>query len=195
MTLKKCSGCGIMHRQDKACHWCGERKPSGWSSGAVLKSATGIAAVALVAVGSWAVREPAADMLAQAFSRSSATVEAGQAVSAVAEQAPVVVAPMTPTQPAQPASPAPDSLMSETADGALASPSDTMSWEPAVARTWVNVRRDAGRGGDVVGVIKPDEKAMLGGESRSGWRQVKSPDMSGWVDSRLFEPDSLRTRG
>ncbi len=72
---------------------------------------------------------------------------------------------------------------------------DTASWEPAVARTWVNVRSDAGRGGDVVGIIKPAERAMLGGESRAGWRQVKAPDMSGWVDPRLFESDSLRTRG
>lgn len=67
-------------------------------------------------------------------------------------------------------------------------------WTPAVARTWVNVRADASRGGQVVGVIKPAARAMLGTD-RAGWRQVRSPDISGWVDPRLFEADSLRTRG
>lgn len=71
---------------------------------------------------------------------------------------------------------------------------DTITWVPAVARTWVNVRRDAARAGDVVGVIKPSEKAMLG-TGRGGWRLVKSPDVRGWVDPRLFEADSSRTRG
>lgn len=71
---------------------------------------------------------------------------------------------------------------------------DSTQWVPAVARTWVNVRRDASLVGDVVGVIKPSAKAMLG-IGRSGWRQVKSPDVSGWVDPRLFEADSIRTRG
>jgi SH3-like domain-containing protein len=71
---------------------------------------------------------------------------------------------------------------------------DEIQWTPAVARTWVNVRSDASRGGQVVGVIKPAARAMLG-TGRAGWRQVRSPDISGWADPRLFEPDSLRTRG
>ncbi len=88
----------------------------------------------------------------------------------------------------------PDSSLVASAAGALVE-ADSISWEPAVARTWVNVRRDAGRGGDVVGIIKPSERAMLGGVGRAGWRQVKAPDMTGWVDPRLFEADSMRTRG
>jgi hypothetical protein len=71
---------------------------------------------------------------------------------------------------------------------------DSITWTPAVARTWVNVRADASRGGEVVGVIKPTTRAMLGTD-RAGWRLVKSTEVSGWVDPRLFEPDSLRTRG
>jgi len=71
---------------------------------------------------------------------------------------------------------------------------DSITWTPAVARTWVNVRNDASRGGEVVGVIKPAARAMLGTD-RSGWRQVRSPDVNGWVDPRLFAPDSLRIRG
>ena len=86
----------------------------------------------------------------------------------------------------------PDTLVLASADVAMLS--DSIQWIPAVARTWVNVRRDASRIGDVVGVIKPSEKAMLG-IGRDGWRQVKSPDISGWVDPHLFEADSTRTRG
>ena len=74
------------------------------------------------------------------------------------------------------------------------STSDSITWVPAVARTWVNVRSDASRGGQVVGVIKPAARAMLGTD-RAGWRQVRSPDVSGWVDPRLFEADSLRKSG
>jgi hypothetical protein len=46
----------------------------------------------------------------------------------------------------------------------------------------------------VIGVIKPAARAMLGTD-RAGWRQVRSPDVTGWVDPRLFAPDSLQIRG
>ena len=77
----------------------------------------------------------------------------------------------------------------------LSSPDTTTQWVAATARTWVNVRANAGRGGNVVGVIKPSEKAMLGSVGRGGFRQVKSPEMSGWADPRLFVADTVRTRG
>lgn len=86
-----------------------------------------------------------------------------------------------------------DSMKVASAEGTMVG-DDSTQWVPAVARTWVNVRRDASLVGDVVGVIKPSAKAMLG-IGRSGWRQVKSPDVSGWVDPRLFEADSIGTRG
>ncbi len=73
-------------------------------------------------------------------------------------------------------------------------PSDSVVWTPAVARTWVNVRNDASRGGNVVGVINPSSRALLG-TTRSGWRQVRSTDVTGWVDPKLFEADSTHTRG
>lgn len=198
VTLKSCSGCGIMHRKDRSCHWCGELKQSVLRSPSTWRSATGIAAVALVAVGSWAIREPAADVLEKAFAMATsgtrsvgptslpeAVVSSGSttSTSSLAMLASSSVAPV-------------DSFAAQAlaADSATA-PADSVQWEPAVARTWVNVRSDAGRGGEVVGIIKPSEKAMLGGVGRAGWRQVKSPEMSGWVDPRLFESDSLRTRG
>lgn len=87
----------------------------------------------------------------------------------------------------------PSAAATGTSMGAM-STSDSITWVPAVARTWVNVRSDASRGGQVVGVIKPAARAMLGTD-RAGWRQVRSPDVSGWVDPRLFEADSLRKSG
>jgi SH3-like domain-containing protein len=62
---------------------------------------------------------------------------------------------------------------------------DSVTWQPAVARTWVNVRNDASPNGEVVGVISPDSRAMLG-TTRRGWRRVALDDVSGWVDPRLF---------
>lgn len=181
-----------MHRRDRACHWCGDKKAATWNSPGVLKSATGIAAVALVAVGSWAIREPAANVLATAFA-STMRAESSLSAATVVKSAPAEAAPVSAELPPVAQAPSSDTMVVATADGALAV-GDSIQWVPAVARTWVNVRRDASRIGDVVGVIKPSEKAMLG-IGRDGWRQVKSPDISGWVDPRLFEADSLRTRG
>lgn len=135
------------------------------------------------------MREPAQRVLSTAF--APATISAAQPTSVVQVGAiPKVPAAITEAA----TSVVSDSLMVATAEGALAVAPDSIQWIPAVARTWVNVRADASRGGDVVGVIKPSEKAMLG-IGRDGWRQVKSPDISGWVDPKLFESDSLHTRG
>lgn len=157
--------------------------------------------MALVAVGSWSMRDQAADVIAEAMVIIRSPASPGKTVA-------TVTAPMTPAVSPPRAAPsvdstapmvarAPESVADSvhiaSAEGALAA-ADSIRWVPAIARTWVNVRADASREGDVVGVIKPADKAMLG-IGRSGWRQVKSPDVTGWVDPRLFEADSLRTRG
>ena len=188
VALKKCSGCGIMHRRDRTCHWCGERKTAAWRSPAVLKSAAGIAAVSLLAVGSWSLREPARQAFVNAFDAAPAgrlvqTSDVPSTAEGASTLPPAAQAPML----------ALDSMKVASAEGTMVG-DDSTQWVPAVARTWVNVRRDASLVGDVVGVIKPSAKAMLG-IGRSGWRQVKSPDVSGWVDPRLFEADSIGTRG
>lgn len=201
VPLKKCSTCGIMHRRDRSCHWCGDKAATAWRSSKVTRSISGIAAVALVAVGSWSVREQAANVIAEAMVVIKSPPAPSNSIAAVAPQgAPVAsqteLAPIVDSSaPAVAQAPEPmlDSVHVASAEGALAT-SDSIRWVPAVARTWVNVRADASREGDVVGVIKPADKAMLG-IGRSGWRQVKSPDVTGWVDPRLFEADSLRTRG
>ena len=193
VTLKKCSGCGIMHRRDKSCHWCGDRTIGAWRSPAALKSISGVTAVALLAFGSWQVRGPARLALTRAI--DSIRVSDVRRPSTAPR---IVAAPATAQMPlrmpneAEAPSPPTDSMVIASAE--LAMLSDSVQWVPAVARTWVNVRSDASRIGDVVGIIKPSEKAMLG-IGRDGWRQVKSPDISGWVDPHLFEADSTRIRG
>lgn len=193
VTLKKCSGCGIMHRHDKSCHWCGDRTVGAWRSPAALKSLSGIAAIALLAVGSWQVRGPARIALTRAIdSLRIADVRKPAATTRIVAAPTQPATPMfMPTEAQAPSLPV-DSLVIASADVGLLS--DSVQWVPAVARTWVNVRSDASRIGDVVGIIKPSEKAMLG-IGRDGWRQVKSPDISGWVDPHLFEADSTRIRG
>jgi len=166
-----------------------------------MRSASGIAAFALVAVGSWAVREPAADALARVIAlaqtpRSQMTLtELPEQLVASAVGIPAVSLPGA-DLPALVAVREAEASIAPPSDAAASlAPSDTTQWVAATARTWVNVRANAGRSGDVVGVIKPSEKAMLGSVGRGGFRQVKSPDMSGWVDPRLFVADSVRTRG
>ena len=148
-----------------------------------------MAAVTLVAVGSWAVREQAGDVLTRFYNEATKSKPAPVAPTYSVEPQETVDAVLPPVAEV----PLTDSLMIASAAGELDA-ADSIQWVPAVARTWVNVRRDASRIGDVVGVIKPSEKAMLG-IGRSGWRQVRAPEVTGWVDPRLFEADSLRTRG
>jgi hypothetical protein len=199
VSLKRCSGCGIMHRQDRACRWCDAKQTSG---SAALRSASGIAAVALIAVGSWAVREPAADALAKviALTQSPTTrvtrTEVPEQLVASAVGIPAVSLPGA-DLPALSQIGAADAGAGQpgSTDSSAMMSTDTTQWVAATARTWVNVRANAGKSGDVVGVIKPSEKAMLGSVGRGGFRQVKSPEMSGWVDPRLFVADTVRTRG
>jgi hypothetical protein len=195
VKLKQCRGCGIMHRMDASCHWCGEIKSTWRLSGNALKSA---AAVALMLTGAAAayrvaptvaeyttvlVNEARDDMRASSQSPARTQYADAQGIANNAAMVPVsaVNEAMAPQQ---------DSANAVVATAGI----DSITWTPAVARTWVNVRADASRGGEVVGVIKPTTRAMLGTD-RAGWRLVKSTEVSGWVDPRLFEPDSLRTRG
>lgn len=187
-VLKRCSGCGIMHRRDRTCHWCGDVSHTAWRSPRVVQTGVGIAAVALAAVGVWRYGADAQRSVSRAFAAMTAV------------EAPLTRVASTTRQSTRPA--VPYELMvgadSATIMSRLATTSttaDSVRWIPAVARTWVNVRNDASRGGNVVGVINPASKAMLG-ETRAGWRQVRSTDsVIGWADPKLFEADSLRTRG
>ena len=187
VKLSRCRGCGIMHRFDATCHWCGVLPKASWQSPAVWRSAAAVLLSITVAGAAWRYGSPLRVDLMQRLNAESVTV--GQ----VATSEPAPAAPPGET----------DAVVSGTANAmtladslatASATSMDSITWTPAVARTWVNVRNDASRGGEVVGVIKPASRAMLGTD-RAGWRQVRSPDVNGWVDPRLFAPDSLRSRG
>jgi hypothetical protein len=196
VKLKACHGCGILHRPDTACHWCGDVKPTWRLSGPALRSAAAIALTVTAAGGVWrygpALRDVTSALAASAIDNapdhrravavlptSTAPTAAGQTIATdAALDAAAGMLDMS------------DSTMLASGHAAV----DSIQWTPAVARTWVNVRSDASRGGEVVGVIKPASRAMLGTD-RAGWRQVRLSDVTGWVDPRLFEPDSLRTRG
>ena len=192
-----------MHRVDRPCASCGEVKPRlrmdvAWARGA---AAAALALTVAGAVWQWApsagarglmVAEPAPDAGAP---RGAEAAKNGELTNRPIERLGSVGDPAI----ASTAAPASGTAVGVTPSPAAGSPVagarvDSMTWVPAVARTWVNVRSDASRGGEVVGVIKPSSRAMLG-SNRAGWRQVRSPDAVGWVDPRLFEADSTRPRG
>jgi hypothetical protein len=77
----------------------------------------------------------------------------------------------------------------ERADGGAPPPDTSARWQPAVARTWVNVRSDASLEGEVVGVVSPDARALLGAKRR-GWQRITLDGVSGWVDPRLFASEN-----
>lgn len=217
VKLVKCRGCGIMHRHDSLCHWCGERgrglqiPKQVWRSAAALLLTAGTASAVWNfgpairdfggAIARDVQREVQRDRAADAAERarlvagsmpaSRSTVPTGVSPGVAATQ--LASAELSAANAAMLS----DTAVTGVADGALdlmTAQMDSVQWTPVVARTWVNVRSDASRGGEVVGVIKPASRAMLGTD-RAGWRQVRSTEVSGWVDPRLFETDSLRTRG
>lgn len=217
VKLVKCRGCGIMHRHDSLCHWCGERGRGLQIPKQVWRSAAALLLTAGTASAVWNFG-PAIRDFGGAIARDvQREVQRDRAADA-AERARLVAGSMPASQSTVPTGVSPavaatqlasaelsaanavmlsDTAVTGVADGALdlmTAQMDSVQWTPVVARTWVNVRSDASRGGEVVGVIKPASRAMLGTD-RAGWRQVRSTEVSGWVDPRLFETDSLRTRG
>jgi len=165
----------------------------------VWSTAAALAMMSLATAGAYnyrvPIRETASTVMARAFSTGASAQVAYRSVRNVTPSAAPAAAATQLTSMNATIELDRTSTSSTIANGTLlAAVSDSIEWIPAVARTWVNVRDDAGRGGNVVGVINPSSRAMLG-TTRAGWRQVKSTDVTGWVDPRLFEPDSLRTRG
>ena len=199
--LKKCGGCGIVHRRDRSCHWCGDRSVPAWRSARVLSSAAAVAVFALGGLGAYRYRAPLRDTASLIVARALAPAPRAQVASITLpvttprpSAAAAQLAALAPTSDVIPSAAATTTVAAFDSRTLIASAADSIRWIPAVARTWVNVRNDASRDGNVVGVINPASRAMLG-TTRAGWRQVKSTEITGWVDPRLFEPDSLRTRG
>ena len=193
VALRACRGCGYLHRVDTPCHWCGVLPPPAWRQPAVQRRVA-VAVVTLMAAGAgWGAaasgrlpglgdRAPMARPVLVAETQVAEVPMKAATVLPVAETAPDGGVPTAPV--AAPAAP----------PAAPPAARDSVRWVPAVARTWVNVRRDASRDGEVVGVIKPESRAWLE-HGRAGWRRVRAQDVRGWVDPRLFEADSVARRG
>lgn len=179
-----------MHRPDAVCHWCGEVKSSWRLSGPALRSAAAIALTVTAAAGAWRYGPALRDVTSTFAATIDQAAERQRAVRQVA-----VSTPSAQVLAADAHLDASAGMIAMGDSTMMMHPgADSIQWTPAVARTWVNVRSDASRGGEVVGVIKPASRAMLGTD-RAGWRQVRLSDVTGWVDPRLFEPDSLQSRG
>ena len=158
----------------------------------VTRAALGVGVVAFATIGVLRYGPAAQDLLAQSFA-AARPAQAPMSVTPVRDASTALAQAM----PSNAATPSVAVGASTAVDEGFDSDSASMrvaSWVPMVARTWVNVRNDASRGGNVVGVINPSSRAMLG-ESRGGWRQVRSTDVVGWVDPKLFDADTLRHRG
>lgn len=204
VKLVACRGCGIMHRFDTPCHWCGDLPPVWRVSGAQSIRVAAVALMLVAAGGVWRYHPLLQELASVVMSSEQSNDTNAQVVRDNGKtMAPQLIASEVPSTMN---SEAPFETRSEAPSADAASPpsdlnnplpkhsADSIVWTPAVARTWVNVRSDASRAGEVVGVIKPDSRTMLGTDS-AGWRQVRLSDVSGWVDPRLFEADSLRSRG
>lgn len=196
LKLAQCRGCGIMHRRGAACHWCPPKSSRGWRAPAVMQSLAATLLFAVIGGSTYTYGARVQDFVTAQLHREAAPA----AVATVASSATSI--PVTAEVPgALNPSTQVDSMQAPVVDSSAATVAyavpaiDSVRWVPVVARTWVNIRNAAGRSGEVVGVIKPASRAMLGGTGRAGWRQVRSGDTTGWVDSRMFEADSLASRG
>lgn len=222
VKLTFCRGCRFMHRHDAVCPTCGDRAPRAIWSAIPWQRVAAVVCMVTVAGATWRfgpmLRDvgervaPRVSRMASSVTSAARTplrgvvssdVASSDVASNIGPATDSTAAPIDGSTPAQlaraealTASQTYASTMPVESPTApvLVMTSDTVRWVPAVARTWVNVRSDASRGGTVVGVIKPSARAMLGAD-RAGWRLVKSPEVSGWVDPRLFEADSVRSRG
>jgi hypothetical protein len=179
VALRRCQGCDLMHRVDRPCPACGNVPAISARAWAVRA-----AAVAGVALTLWVGASLGSGVRGDRVERSTAggtdgTSRVVASLPAGSVQTPAVVetgsgGPGEPTGSGTPGEP----------DESAGAP-DSTTWQPAVARTWVNVRSDASPDGAVVGVISPDSRAMLG-TTRRGWRRITLDELSGWVDPRLF---------
>lgn len=196
VRLTACRGCGYLHRADTPCHWCGVLPPPTWRQPAVQRRAAAAALLLVAGAAVWRFGFPAsapATRAALGVVAAAPPLAEPERVPSLPEGTPAApAAPATTTVTATPRPVAVPQVAAEAAPAPFAPADSGVRWVPAVARTWVNVRSNASRDGEVVGVISPDSKALLE-TGRAGWRRVRAP-LRGWVDGRLFVADSTARR-
>ena len=206
VPVARCRGCGCYYpRSSGGCRWCGAQPPASrpptlrWGLGGL--AAAGIIWTAAGIFGGPSAGSPETPSLAAAGTVTPPPIEA----LPVAEQdtparstSPRVASP-PPAATARPVTeqrssrPAPARLVAS-APAPVSRPTDTdtpldtakpFPGEQGTARTWVNVRAATGMDSPVIGIITPDTRVRFG-RMRGGWVEVRTAQLTGWADRRLF---------
>jgi hypothetical protein len=204
-----------------SCKWCGT-KPEPAPKAPIVWKRVGIGALVAMAWLAWLLRDPkpkpsGADRtpvptkpaLAEVSDSSApvmridtavsrvTTASAGNVAPAVTPDVPTVsppdVVPQAATRLEVDAAPM---VKPERKPAAVPPPRTRASstrWVNSVARSWVVVRADARRSARIVASIGPDSRVQLG-ESRDGWRRIRSRGITGWVDATRASFSTVRGR-
>jgi hypothetical protein len=205
VPVARCRGCGCYYpRSSGGCRWCGAQPPASrpptlrWGLGGL--AAAGIIWTAARIFGGPAAGSPETRSLAAAGTVTPPPVETlPVAVQDAAARSPAQpVASPPPAATARPVTdqrssrPAPARLVAGTS-GSRSTPDaetalDTATpfpGEQGTARTWVNIRAATGMDSPVIGIITPDTRVRFG-KMRGGWVEVRTAQLTGWADRRLF---------
>lgn len=186
IALSHCRTCDTWFPRDVGhCKWCGEEKVvGGQKSRGVGLALIGLAivvggyaywrtrAAAPIATPEPVVTAPATVPVTSLPISDSALPDSGGSSDALSG-APDTVSPVVPAPALVASVPAPTPPVV----------SGEQAWTTAVATTYINVRSAADRKAPVVGVLQPNTRVDVGAIAR-GWRQVRAPGISGWVDPR-----------
>jgi SH3 domain-containing protein len=192
VPLAHCRGCDTYYpRRRGACRWCGPTARGPRPSPFVWTGLT-IVVVTGTAFGGWMFRGRASTR-PEASPRSLAAARASIAPAARALDSTVTPNAAPAAKPAEPIATLAQVTSIPSASAATlpttASPDSTAEWVDKTVHTWVNVRTDASREAQVVGVISPDTHVQVGA-SHAGWVRIKAPGLSGWVGRRALLTDS-----
>jgi hypothetical protein len=210
LPLAYCPTCDSYYPETVgSCRWCGT-KPEHAPRAPYIWKGIGVAALVVLAVGAWFMRdtrpEDAADARTAALLKQAATptrvdtpdVRAPIApVDTVATHLTMAIAP-APVDPPPAATPAPSPASLAPSAAPASAPSLARSpapasakaqtsarWINSVAKSWVVVRADARKGARIVASIGPDSRVQLG-ETRGSWRRIKARGIAGWVEPRAL---------
>jgi hypothetical protein len=204
LPLAYCSMCESYYPASVgSCRWCGT-KPEPAPKAPLMWKRIGVGGLVAVAWLGWLLRDPQpkpsahAKTTAQPKPESTYVADTAPSVPTLAPVGPRdTVAPRATTvstgnvdrtpaaAPSTPITGAIDPVVPQAAPRAPATataPSRPASrWVNSVAKSWTIVRADARRDARIVASIGPDSRVQLG-ESRDGWRRIRSRNISGWVD-------------
>lgn len=189
LPLAYCSACESYYAARVGeCKWCGTKPEPEPRAPKMWKPIGAGALVALAWLG-WMLRDPHPKPATQTKAPPQPTAQATNVSDSVAPAIPTVAeVPVDAAAPVVTASdgnveraPAPPPSAIERATPDVVRPRTTTRWVNSVARSWIVVRADARRSSRIVASIGPDSRVQLG-ESRDGWRHIRSRAIVGWVE-------------